>query len=116
MGTTSTLARRGWRQWRPDEARAALSKWKSSGLPLATFARQLGVSNTRLRWWRDRLGEWNAQAESTTVRLVPAVVTSAGSMAVATVQMPGGVTIEVADTVAVPAQWVAAVARELSRS
>ena len=113
MGTTSKLARRGW--WKADEARDALSAWRKSGQPLAVYARRLGVSDTRLRWWRNRLGEWSGAAEPTEARLVPAVVTNMAATAAVMVHMPGGVTLEVADAAAVPAEWVAAVARGLAR-
>ena len=114
MSTTSGR----WRQWRPEEAKAALEKWKKSGLPLATFAQRLGVSSTRLRWWRERLGEWTAPAESTGAQLVPAVVTGVSSRTapVAVVHLGSGASIEVLDAAAVPAQWVAALARELAES
>ena len=110
------MARGGWTQWTPGEARKALARWKKSGQTMATFARQLGVSGQRLRWWQNRLGEWNAPAESNSMRLVPAVVTSVATAAPVTVLVPGGVSIEIADATAVPAEWVAAVARELTRA
>src|SRR5450432_2322240 len=105
MGTTSTLARGGWTQWTPGEARKALRRWKKSGQPMATFARRLGVSGQRLRWWQNRLGEWNAPAESDSVTLVPAVVTSVAAGGPVLVHVPGGVTIEIADAAGVPAGW-----------
>lgn len=115
MGEAYAWPRRGWKQWKPDKAREVLTKWKKSGLPLSTFARQQGVSKTRLRWWRQRLREWNAPAEATESRLVP-VVTQVTSAAAVVVHVPGGVSIEVADAAMVPPEWLAAVARELSRS
>jgi transposase-like protein len=117
MSTMMKLARRGWRQWTPEEARSALTRWEKSGLPLATFARQLGVSNTRLRWWRERLGEWTSPSESTATKFVPAVVTSVSSSAapVAVVQVRGG-SIEVFDAGATPAQWLIELARGLRES
>lgn len=113
---TNTLARGGWTQWTPTEARKVLARWEKSGQPMATFARQLGLSSKRLRWWQKRLGEWGTPPESESVRLVPAVVTSVAATAAVMVHVPGGVTIEVADAAAVSAGWVAAVARELTRS
>jgi hypothetical protein len=118
MSTTKTvaLARRGWRQWKPAEARTALTRWKKSGLPAATFARVLGVSSNRLRWWKRQLGEWDSATATATPRLVPAVVSwaSSGGAPVAVVQVPGGASIEVCDAGAVPAQWVVEVARGLA--
>ena len=113
---TGTSARRGGRQWTPDEARTALTRWKKSGLPAATFARVLGVSSNRLRWWKRQLGEWEP-ARAPAPRLVPAVVMGASSAApVAVVQVRRGISIEVFDAGATPTQWVAAVARELAES
>jgi hypothetical protein len=118
MSTTMKLARRGWRQWTREEARTALTRWKKSGLPLATFARQLGVSNTRLRWWRERLGEWTSPAALSDTRLVPVVVSgsAAGGAATAVVHVGGGVSIEVFDAGAMPAQWLIEVTRGLKES
>lgn len=110
------MVRGGWTQWTPSEARKALARWKKSGQPMATFARRLGVSSQRLRWWQGRLGEWNEPAEASSARLVPAVVTSVSAGAAVMVHVPGGVTIEIADGAAVAAEWVAAVARELARN
>lgn len=50
-----TRTRRTWKQWSEAEARAALSAWRKSRKPLATFAREQGYSDQRLRWWRARL-------------------------------------------------------------
>ncbi|MBK6517314.1 MAG: transposase [Polyangiaceae bacterium] len=45
------------RRWTREEARAALSELKSSGLTLAAFARSAGIHPQRLHTWRQRLGE-----------------------------------------------------------
>ena len=109
----NTLAPRGWRQWTPEEARRALAQWKKSGLPAATFARVLGVSSNRLRWWKRQLGERSpAPTSSSPAKFVPAVITSVSAVPIAVVQVGGG-SIEVFDAGAVSASWVAAVAREL---
>ena len=116
MGETNKLAPRGWRQWKPDEAKKQLKAWNESGLPAETFARRRGYSSTRLRWWRDRVGEWNEPDSASEARLVPAVVTGLGSSETpqAVVHVPSGGRIEVMDAAAVPAQWVAAVASALT--
>ena len=116
MGKTSAVARRGWRQWKPEKAKKQLRAWKKSGEPLATFARGRGYSATRLRWWRDRLGGGSEPEPAVEARLVPAVVTGLGvSGPQAVVQVAGGGSIEVMDAAAVSAQWVAAVANALGR-
>lgn len=41
--------------WREDDAARVLAVWSQSGLTLSAFARQCGLSVTRLRRWRRRL-------------------------------------------------------------
>ena len=48
---------RRWKQWREPEARAALAAWHRSGLSVAAFCAREGYSDTRLRYWAERLGE-----------------------------------------------------------
>jgi hypothetical protein len=120
--------RSGWRQWKPEQAREELERWRASGLPLGTYARSQGVTPQRLAWWRERLGEgvtppappWEGGA----ARLVPMNVTSVrptprpttAPLVTVTVRLPGDVTLEVSDVGAVPPEWVAAVAWKLSRA
>ena len=52
--------RSGWRQWTAAEAREVLEGWRESGLSVATYARKRGLTAERLRWWRQRLGDWKA--------------------------------------------------------
>jgi hypothetical protein len=120
---TRKLARKaGWQQWTADEARQVVQAWRASGLPLATFARQRGLCAERVRWWRQRLGEWQGASAEDRPRLVPAVVTApapgtAGATGAAvTVRAAGGVVVEVADVGAVPASWLSALVLGLARS
>lgn len=104
------------KRWREADAREVLTDWRESGLALSRYEREMGLSSNRLRWWKRKAGAARAPVKSSEPRFVPAVVTlSGGAGAVATVRAAGGVYIEVADTAAVPAQWLAAVARELAR-
>ncbi|WIG93417.1 hypothetical protein [Myxococcus sp. SDU36] len=115
-GLRTTKKRGGWRQWTPDEARRELAALQRSGLPLATYARQRGVSDQRLRWWRERLGEWEEAAPvNGPARWVPAVLRgmsaaptlpAEGSAAVV-VRLPGGCVLELLDAAAIPPAWVA---------
>lgn len=57
-----------------DEAWQVLEEWRASGLPLATFARRRGLCAERVRWWRQRLGEWKGASGEDRPRLVPVVV------------------------------------------
>jgi len=118
MRTRKREPARGWRQWKLDEAKQALTALCESGLPLATFARREGYSAQRLRWWKGRLGDCHGSPEQTAV-LVPAIVTglatAAASEAVITVRAAGDVVVEITDVAAVPAAWVAELVHGLSR-
>lgn len=120
MGTrTKKPARKsGWRQWTAGEAREVLAAWKRSGLPLATFARRRGLSAERVRWWRQRLGDWRAEGRA---KLVPVVVTDAaprdqpGASGLVRVHAPGGVVVEIAGAGAISASWLSALVLGLAR-
>lgn len=123
MGRNSGKTTRRWTQWKPEHARALLAEWRASGLSLGAFAQQRGVRPERLEWWQRRLGEWETpKAQAGEARLVPAVVTSARAMPMATMgpvvtlRLPGAVTLEVAEPEAVSPAWVAAVAWRLARA
>jgi hypothetical protein len=49
--------KRKWRQWREDDARAALAELDASGESLNRFAACKGVSTQRLVYWRKRLAD-----------------------------------------------------------
>jgi len=115
--TRKPARKSGWQQWKVGEARRVMEAWQASGLPLATFARQRGLTPERVRWWRQRLGEWRAPGEEA-LRLVPAVVTGlppTTGASVVTLRAPGDVVIEIADVSAVPAAWLSAVVSGLVR-
>ncbi len=61
---------RGWRQWKESDAREALAQWRRSGLSAAAFCAREGYSQTRLRYWLERLGEQRG-ARATSVSFVP---------------------------------------------
>lgn len=119
---TATQRTRGWQQWTAAKARQVLADWKVTGLPLATFARQQGLNDARLRWWKTRLGDWSdAVSLAPAPAFIPAVVcevVEAASPAVppVTVRLPGSVVLEVADPAAVPSKWLTAVVSGLSRA
>lgn len=120
--TRKPARKSGWQQWTADEARQVVEAWRASGLPLATFARQRGLGAERVRWWRQRLGEWKGASGEDRPRFVPTVVTdpspaSTGeTAAVVTVRAGGDVVVEVADVGAVPASWLSALVLGLARS
>lgn len=119
---TEKRARRGvTRHWTAAEARDVLGEWKTSGMPLGTFARLRGLNDTRLRWWKTRLGDWGgdvspAHAPTFIRAVVRGAVETASTSALVTVRFPGGVVVEVADTASVPAKWLPAVVSGLSRA
>jgi hypothetical protein len=95
--------------WSEADARSAIAASEASGLSLKAFACRHGLSEKRLYWWRDRIGEV-VPAKSTEASLVPVTVTrspfvSLGSSSISIAV--DDVQIEVADTTAVAASWVA---------
>ena len=66
----SQVGGRRWTQWREPEARKALAEWRQSGLSAAAFCAREGYSQTRLRYWSERLGE-EQSAQATSVSFVP---------------------------------------------
>lgn len=124
MGKQRTVTQRrrsGWQQWTAAKAQDVLGNWRVSGLPLATFAREQGLNDTRLRWWKTRLGDWDGDESPARVpAFIPAVtrevVESASTSTRVTVRLPGGVVVEVADPVSVPSEWLMAVVSGLSRA
>lgn len=40
------------RYWREEQARVVLDTWVASGESMAAFARRLGLTVQRLRWWK----------------------------------------------------------------
>jgi len=63
--------KRGWRQWREEDARAALAELAASGESLAKFSRERGISVRRLVYWRKRLDD-GRRPEFVAVRMPPA--------------------------------------------
>jgi hypothetical protein len=119
-----------WQWWTESEAQQRLKEWRASGKPLSTFARERGLSESRLRWWQKRMGERSgplarvsspASSPLAEARLVPAVVLGLeeerpAALASITVHAPGGIVVEVRDTALVPAEWVASVVTCLRRA
>lgn len=124
MGTQTRAERTqrsGSRHWTAAEAKEVLDEWKTSGLPLGTFARLRGLNDTRLRWWKTRLGDWGGDGSPAWApAFIPAVVREAAEPASTgapvTVRFPGGVVVEVAAPALVPSKWLTAVVSGLSRA
>jgi hypothetical protein len=92
-----------------------LADWQRSGTTLEAFARSRGLVPQRLAWWRKRLRIARPEA-STSLTFVPAAVTSSTATAagpLVMVRLAPGIVIELEG--ATPT-WIAALARELTRS
>lgn len=92
--------------WTEAEGVAAISAWKASGEPLASFARRHGANPQRLAWWRDRVGT-EAQSALVPVTIGRAILTDAVTVSI------GDVRVEVADLSQVSPTWIAAVVASL---
>lgn len=98
------------RHWTEADARGVLDDWKRSGETLEAFARSRGLVPQRLAWWRKRL---SASPAGPALTLVPAAVVGIEPAApTALIRLPQGIVIELASA---SPQWVAALARELTR-
>jgi len=54
MGKLRRLAEK--RTWTEKDGQDVIAAWRASGQTMASFAREHGVGDGRLRWWRDRVG------------------------------------------------------------
>lgn len=99
------------RRWTEDDARVALDAWKRSGLGARAFAREHGVAEQRLYWWRDRL------AATPLVSLVPGEVVDVARVhevdEVQIVIRAGETTMEISRA---SAMWIAQLVRALASS
>lgn len=99
-------------RWNKTTAARVLAGWRESAMSLSEFGRANGVNVQRLRWWRKRLDAGARPATVTPLAFIPAAVVGATRVAL---RLPGGVELE-GDADAIPADWVAALARELGRA
>jgi transposase-like protein len=100
------------RHWTEADARRVLDDWERTGGTLEAFARSRGLIPQRIWWWRKRLRD--RPTAHTGLTLVPATVIGAEPAdPAAVIRLPHGIAIEL--TGASPS-WVAALARELTRS
>jgi transposase-like protein len=105
------------RRWRQEDAESVLAAWEESGLSLSGFAAKQGVNVQRLSWWRkqleerDRGGARGRKKRPAVLSFIPAVM-SASTVRVV-LRLPRGVEVEVADTGAVPAAWLAEAVKAL---
>ena len=95
------------KHWNERTAARALRAWRESAMPLSEFARAQGLSPERLRRWEKRMED--GEGTTAPMTFIPAAVMGTAR---AVVRLPGGVELE-GDAVALPAGWVAALARAL---
>lgn len=101
------------RYWTETEAAAVLADFAASGLSLAEFCNQRGLSRGRLAYWRERL----SSATSTTTPAFVAVPLPISAASDAPIEIScGGVVLRVRETLDVDhlARLVAALARTSS--
>lgn len=110
--------------WSPATARQIVAEWQRSGLTLTEYARRIGTTRQRMNWWRRRFeaSPSTRAAKPASMRapapavFVPAEVTSSTGPRTVVVRIARGIEIEAGGVDALPATWLAAVARELARS
>ena len=113
MGTRDRLtAELTKKRWNARTARRALAAWRRSGMTGSAFARASGMNPQRLFWWRKQLGvRETVAAPLTFIPAAPSAVMGARVL----IRLPGGVVVEATEAEALPAMWVSALVRELSR-
>ena len=96
-------------RWSEDDGRAALDAWRRSGLGARSFAREHGISEQRLYWWRDRL------AATPLMSLVPGEIVDVAheSERLQIVIRAGQTTMEIS---CASAGWIAELVRALASS
>jgi len=77
------------RYWTKREGRAALSLWRASGEPLATFAHGAGLSRTRLEYWAKQLGTRRPSA-AIDVKLAPVTIVAPAPRGAITIELRSG--------------------------
>jgi len=101
--------------WNETTAERVLAAWRESAMSLSGFARAKGVNVQRLSWWRKRLEATSAGATGATAAPLTFIPAAVSGSARVVLRLVGGVELE-GDTAAIPAEWVAALARALGRA
>lgn len=117
--TSSEWNRLRSKRWTSPDARRVLDAWKRSGVSVQAFAREHGLNEQRVGWWKKRFAVWREGARSEeSPAFAPAVVTGEseeGGAAQVTIRFATGTVIEVADTTLVPAAWITKLVAGLPR-
>ena len=80
--------------WTEREGRAAVSLWRRSGEPRATFAREAGLGRTRLDYWSKRLAAERCTSPGS-ITLAPVTVLSSPARGAITVELRSGRAVRV---------------------
>jgi len=118
---------RGSRPWTEDEGRRVIEAWSASGLSVAAFAREGGLKEDRVYYWRNRFpaaaakssGAVAPEDEPAAPAFLPvvarpvSVAQRAGASAPVTVIVRDRLKVEVAALDDASAEWVAALVRSL---
>ncbi len=87
-------ALRACEYWTEREGRAALALWRRSKMELAPWARSVGLSASRLSYWRKRSespsSERSATADAIAITLAPVTVLAATSRGTITLELRSG--------------------------
>lgn len=102
------MAKSNSSRWTAADAEREIAAWRSSGKPLAAYARERGVSVQRFHYWRKRGRTWTAALTEPT-QFAAAIVRP--SSTVATLRVGAEIALEIEVPAAVPPEWVAAFAR-----
>ncbi len=97
----------GIRRWTEAEAREVVADLRSSGLTVEQFARRRGLDPQRLYRWRRRLAGDAARPPTSSSRAIFLPASVPLPVAPPVMLRVGEAVLEIADTDAVPAAWLA---------
>lgn len=109
----------GGARWSADDAQQILDEWAASGESLQGFAARRGLVPQRLAWWRKRLTAKPPAAAAiaaapTAAKFLPVMVRAvAGDAAPATIEVAGGLRVELRVLDEGSAVWVARLVQAL---
>lgn len=84
--------------WTEREGRAAVALWRKSGMPLGTWARSVGLTVSRVAYWRglgSRRPAPTTSAAALAVTLTPVTVVGSAPRGLLTIELRSGRAIKV---------------------
>lgn len=100
-------------RWTAADAECVFAAWRRSGKSLTAYARERGVSVQRFYYWRKRGLAFETAAAGAPPTFAAAIVRP--SSTVATLRIGAEIALELEVPAAVPAEWVAALVRAVTR-